>query len=82
MINARKGKRSYSEALTDEELEQYLPHYDDYEMTREQKLESIGALADILKVFVDEAWGDSPFDHLRAAERREEVRPKRKGRRK
>lgn len=82
MTNPWIREKSFSDAMTDEELEKFLPLLDKYEMTRTEKLRFLGALADILKVFVDEAWGDSPFDHLHAADRREEVRPKRKARRK
>lgn len=56
--------------MPNSDLEQYLPDMEEFDMTREQKLEFLATLQLVVQTFVDRAWGiDSAQLAMRAAER-------------
>lgn len=46
--------------LKDEDIEMYLPYFDGEDIPREQKIEKIKALHNIMQTFVDQAF-DQPI---------------------
>lgn len=53
--------------------DEFLPLLPDCGLSEDQKHDFIFALAEILIPFVDEAWDDDGFSHIKAAESREKA---------